>query len=99
MPAINVIGASAGYIPAVYRAINSSAEVKSAVMYLTERHVVRLTRRHRTRLRARTSEYVLTTGAPNYLEREFVKAARRAGEPFPIGKVQLRHWPKKRTKA
>ena len=33
---------------------------------------------------------VLRVGKPNYAEREFIKTALRAGEPFPIKKVQIR---------
>lgn len=43
---------------------------------------------------------VVKLGAPNYLERLFIKACLKAGEPFPVRKVQLK-FPaaKKRKKA
>jgi len=33
---------------------------------------------------------VVKIGKPNYLERQFIKACQKAGEPFPVRKVQLR---------
>lgn len=44
-------------------------------------------------LRARAASVVLTVGVPGYLERDFIKAAQRAGEPFPVKKVQLKFLP------
>jgi len=31
-----------------------------------------------------------TAGRPNYLARRFIKACKKAGEPFPVKKIQLR---------
>jgi hypothetical protein len=36
----------------------------------------------------RNAEITLTLGAPNYLERAFIKKCHRAGEPFPVKKLQ-----------
>ena len=33
---------------------------------------------------------VLKIGAPNYQEREFIKMCRKADEPFPVERVQLK---------
>lgn len=32
-----------------------------------------------------------TVGAPNYLERRFIKDCKRAGESFPVRKIQYQH--------
>jgi hypothetical protein len=37
-------------------------------------------------------EIVLTIGKPNYTEREFIKLCKKANEPFPIKKVQLKFY-------
>lgn len=34
----------------------------------------------------------LTVGVPNYAERQFIKACKKAGEPFPVKKVQYRYF-------
>jgi hypothetical protein len=36
-------------------------------------------------------EIILTIGKPNFNERLFIKQAIRAGEPFPVKKIQLKH--------
>lgn len=33
---------------------------------------------------------VLKLGAPNHLERRFIKSCQKAGEPFPVKKIQLK---------
>lgn len=45
---------------------------------------------------ARAIEIELTIGPPNYVEREFVKKCRKAGEPFPVKKIQLKYPPGKK---
>lgn len=68
------------------------AKAKRATKYVSPALVVKATRRHKPRRNERTAEIVLTIGAPNYAERAFIKTARKAGEAFPIRKVQLKHW-------
>lgn len=43
--------------------------------------------------RANRTEIVFTAGAPNFEERMFIRAALKAGEPFPIKRVQLKFLP------
>lgn len=43
----------------------------------------------------RRVEIHLTIGQPNSKNRKFVKDCLKAGEPFPVRKVQLVWWPKK----
>lgn len=70
--------------------------VKSATKYLSPKLVIRATWHNKPSKRNNRETMVVTFGQPNYLERAFVKLAKKAGEPFPIKKVQLRAWPKKR---
>ena len=57
---------------------------------------VKITRQRKLDRRDRYSTYILTVGAPNYEERTFIARCRKAKEPFPIKKVQLRFYPKKK---
>jgi hypothetical protein len=41
--------------------------------------------------RDRGCSIVVTVGAPGYKEREFIAEARRAKEPFPVKRVQVKH--------
>ena len=70
---------------------------KRATKYLSPSLTIKGTRRHKSRLDERNIEIVLTVGPPNYAEREFIKKAQRAGEPFPIRNVQMRNWPAPRS--
>jgi len=73
-----------------------SNDIRSAVKYLSPKLVVRATWRHKPSARHTREEMVVTYGAPNYLEVAFVKLLKKAGEPFPVLKIQQRAWPKKR---
>lgn len=71
-----------------------------ATKYISRTTVVRATRRvYNRKIDGRDNQIsvVLTLGRPNYQEAEFIKAALRADEPFPVRKVQLRPLPKRRA--
>lgn len=54
-------------------------------------------RRYRGRLTHKGRlDFVVKVGKPNYLERRFIEACKKAGEPFPVRKVQIKLAPKKR---
>lgn len=72
-------------------------KARKATMFLNEKMVVKLSRRHRPDRRNSRAEFVLTVGTPNYAELEFIKRCKRAGEPFPVRKVRLRLYPEKRA--
>lgn len=67
----------------------------TATLYVTDKLTVRATRKMfgpkgRRRFNGtRATDVVLTIGAPNYKARAFIKLAKRAGERFPIRKIQL----------
>jgi hypothetical protein len=44
-------------------------------------------------MRSTRVEILFTSGAPNFEERHFIRLAVKAGEPFPIKKVQLKFLP------
>lgn len=43
-------------------------------------------------------DIVVKIGRPNYVEREFIKDYKKAGEPFPVKKVQLKAYNPKPNK-
>ena len=71
-----------------------SSGARRATKYLSEREVVKMTRRvyklRKGRPLKSPLEVVLTRGRPNYAEREFIRKCKKAGEPFPVRKIQLR---------
>jgi len=46
--------------------------------------------------RDKRATVVLKLGAPNFEERGFIKLCRKAGEPFPVKKIQLKFPPKRK---
>lgn len=81
-----------------YRIFSSLAKVlldsgaRRATKYLGEREVIKATRKI---FRAMSGKPVLTEvqftyGRPNYEERKFIRLVKKAGEAFPVKKIQLR---------
>lgn len=75
------------------------AKAHKATKYLSDREIVRATRRLiRGKVpNSKNIDIVLTIGRPNYAERRFIKACKKAGEPFPVRKVQIKHPPKRKA--
>lgn len=65
---------------------------RKATKYLDPRVVVKATGWRKPTRRDRTATVIVTVGVPNYAERHFIKQAKKAGEPFPIKRVQLKDW-------
>lgn len=77
-------------------------EARVATKYLSPRHVIRATRKvfaGRINKQDRRTEIMITDGEPNYHARKFIKLCQRAGEPFPIRKIQLTPFPKRRSRS
>ena len=68
---------------------------KKATKYFSEREVLKGTRITYKRAKGKQSrtELLFTIGIPNYAERQFIKKCKKAGEPFPVKKLQIK-WPK-----
>lgn len=64
--------------------------VKTATHYASPTRVVRVTEVGKWRKRGRALHFRITLGKPNYATRRFIKNAVKAGEPFPIKKLQLK---------
>lgn len=71
-------------------AYRADGHVRRATKYLSPNMAVTATYRGKRDKRNSRDVIVLKIGAPNYLERKFIKACAKAGEPFPVRKVQLR---------
>ena len=70
--------------------------LKKATKYCAKDYTMKLTHIGKIGGKERISEYKLTIGRPNYLERIFIKKCIKAEEPFPIKKIQLKFYPKKK---
>lgn len=77
-----------------------AADAHRATKFLGPKAIVRATRpllRGKVPKRGNI-EIVVSMGRPNYRERQFVKKCQKAGEKFPVKKVQLSFPPKRRRK-
>ena len=63
---------------------------KKATKYISETYTVKGTRKHEPRKGERITVMTVTVGRPNYAERAFIAKCKKAGEPFPVKKVQLK---------
>lgn len=70
---------------------------KRATLYLSAKERVSAQYVGRRDARDRRHIIVVTIGTPNYADCEFIRRCRRAGEPFPVKKVQLKFSPKKKV--
>lgn len=79
-----------------------SANAHTGTAYISPIYTIRATRRlTRGKIVAgdRRIEVLVTIGEPNYKAAKFIKAAKAAGEPFPIRKIQLQFPPVRKCKA
>jgi hypothetical protein len=58
-----------------------------ATKYISEKLTIKATRRKKSK---KQTEIVVTIGKPNYAERKLIKLCKKAGEKFPIKKIQLK---------
>lgn len=82
----------------LYQVMARMTDVRTATYYVNEKYTVKLTRQRRYKKRDIAETFLLTCGRPNYRERDFIKQCKKAGESFPVRKIQLRYWPKQRKK-
>jgi hypothetical protein len=69
-----------------------AGEVKKATKFVSPKYVIKATALHKLDRRDKINVVTVTAGRPNYAEQKFIRLALRAGEPFPIRKVQLKHF-------
>ena len=74
----------------VYSELIKAIEIdgaKKATAYQSENTTIKATLRSKDRSQL---QILLTIGKPNYQERQFIKLCKKAGEKFPIKKIQLK---------
>jgi hypothetical protein len=72
--------------------------LRRATKYLSPTLTVKATRRLRGYKNTWRHDFAVTVGRPNYSECWFIKKCVQAREPFPVKKVQLKTWPKKKNR-
>lgn len=73
------------------------ANAWKATKFISDKMVIHATRRLYGRKFSKDRiEILLTIARPNYTNREFIKACKKAGEKLPVKKVQIKYVPKKK---
>jgi hypothetical protein len=84
-------------IVTVVRFLYDAPVIRNAAVYLSPKLVVRAARRSQGKpMKGAGLEIVLKVGAPNFAQRAAIKAFVKAGEPFPVKKVQYKVYPVKK---
>lgn len=67
-------------------------EAIRATKYFSDKMVVSATRQRfgGKVLHGKNAVIIFKVGKPNFKEREFIKLCKKAGEPFPIKKIQIK---------
>ena len=71
-------------------------KIRRATVYLSPTCTVKVSNVRKVGKRDQYVTLAVTYGKPNYEERLFIKACKKAGEQFPVKKVQFKNWPKRR---
>lgn len=84
----------------VTNAIINTEDVIKATKYISPILIVRAVRKTYKLVGRKPNtkgniEIILSIGKPNYVEREFIALCKKAKEPFPVKKIQLKTWKKK----
>lgn len=78
------------YIQEVVTTLIYNKAVK-ATKFINEKLIVRAVRKtFDKKIQPGNIEVILTIGKPNYVERDFIEKCKKAGEPFPVKKIQIK---------
>jgi hypothetical protein len=83
-------------LPKLFDELLVDERVHKATKYVSEKSTIKVTRVGKPDKKDTRLEFKVTMGKPNYLERLFISDCIKAGEKFPIKKIQLKFYPKKK---
>lgn len=70
--------------------------VRRATAYLSDKFTIKATAQRKIGKADKSTTILVTVGAPNFVERRFIRLCKKAGVCFPLRQVQLQFWPKKK---
>lgn len=73
----------------------TGTNVRRATAYISPALTMKATAQRRQSNRDRSATVLVTVGAPNFLEKRFIRLCQKAGMCFPLRQIQWKHWPKK----
>lgn len=83
----------------VIKTLSEIPDARQVIKFISPTLLVRVTRpvfvrNGKKKVEKGSMQFVMHIGKPNFKERLFVKACKKAGEPFPVKKAQIRFAPK-----
>lgn len=86
------------YVGLLISIIEAGSLIRTAYKVISPKLVVRVSRRTKFYKRNRRNEFVVTVGEPNYKTVKFIKDCKAAKEPFPVMRVQIELYLKKKAR-
>lgn len=83
-------------VPKMLATLFAHDDVRRVTFYGSPAFTIKITRMAKPDKREKAEHFILSMGRPNYAEKKFIKDCQKAGEPFPVRRVQLTRWPVKR---
>jgi threonyl-tRNA synthetase len=72
------------------------SNVRRATAFISPKLTIKATAQRRQDKRNRSETILVTVGAPNFVERRFIKVCQKAGMVFPLNQIVWKHWPKEK---
>lgn len=72
----------------------NGTNIRRATAYISPKLTIKATAQRKIDKGDRFATVLLTVGAPNFVERRFIKVCQKAGMAFPINSIHHKHWPK-----
>lgn len=69
---------------------------RRATAYISPKLTIKATAQRRHDKRGNSETILVTIGAPNFLERRFIRICQKAGMVFPLHQIQWKFWPEKK---
>lgn len=76
-------------LPKMLALMNANPQCRRVTKYLAPNLTLKATYQGKRDRRNRRNTVLVTFGTPNYREAKFIKACQKAGEPFPVKKLQV----------
>lgn len=73
----------------------TGTDIRRATAFISPTLTMKATAQRRQDKRTKSSTVLVTVGAPNFLERRFIRQCQKAGMCFPLRQIQWKHWPAK----
>lgn len=73
----------------------TAPNTRRATAFISPTLTIKATAQRRPDGRGRSATALVTIGAPNFAERRFIRVCQKAGEQFPLKRIQWKFWPKK----